>query len=249
LIKQGERCEDSNAAGSPAYIAPEVLSEVEYYDGFAADVWSLGVVCFVLLTGRYPFEDTSSRALFQKIKNAKIIYPPSLPKPIIKFLQQLLVRDPSMRLSAEQILKHSIFEMSLSEFQMPDKKSINIEGQNGDADETEKSIEAVTEILLSAFSPSPALGVVKENRCDDDAVVPVRRRPRRRSLQILRRSMSSDPLLSDSVIKRGKRSSWCAGLDQLLSDSYNGRERKRSNSTDGGLSNSVLEHLRSLAQK
>ena len=41
----------AEASGSPAYIAPEVLGDAAHYDGFAADVWSLGVVCFALLTG------------------------------------------------------------------------------------------------------------------------------------------------------------------------------------------------------
>eukprot|EP00040_Diaphanoeca_grandis_P022379 m.120086 g.120086 ORF g.120086 m.120086 type:complete len:544 (-) comp28786_c0_seq1:427-2058(-) len=108
LVREGDRCKVSNAAGSPAYIAPEVLSEVEDYDGFAADVWSLGVVCYVLLTGRYPFEDKTSVGLFKKIKSADIVYPENLPDPIVNFLKELLVRDPTERPLASTLATHKL---------------------------------------------------------------------------------------------------------------------------------------------
>lgn len=63
--------------GSLYFAAPELL-QARNYTGPEVDVWSFGVVLYVLVCGRVPFDDTSLPALHQKIKAGVVEYPDHL---------------------------------------------------------------------------------------------------------------------------------------------------------------------------
>ena len=82
--------------GTPSYMSPELCQKREYC-GYSADVWSLGIIFFVLLTGNMPFKGTSEKDLFSKIARCMYRIPESLDFDAKRMLQKILVLDPQKR--------------------------------------------------------------------------------------------------------------------------------------------------------
>lgn len=91
--------------GSPAYVSPEMLQS-KMYSGQCADIWSLGVVLFVMLCGTYPFVDRDPRQLFEKIMHAKINLPQWLSPNARDLLNRLLCRNPMTRATLQEVMTH-----------------------------------------------------------------------------------------------------------------------------------------------
>jgi len=88
--------------GTPNYVAPEVLAD-KGYDGRAADVWSCGVILYVLLAGFLPFDEPHMSALFRKIQKADFTYPSWFTGPVRTLIDRILVPDPLKRISVGDI--------------------------------------------------------------------------------------------------------------------------------------------------
>ncbi|KAI3436682.1 hypothetical protein D9Q98_006098 [Chlorella vulgaris] len=88
--------------GTPNYVAPEVLAK-RGYKGGPADVWSLGVLLYVLLSGCLPFDEDDLVALFAKISNARYEVPPWLSKEAVSLLACMLNPDPTQRPTVGQL--------------------------------------------------------------------------------------------------------------------------------------------------
>uniref|UniRef100_A0A668UHF6 Protein kinase domain-containing protein n=1 Tax=Oreochromis aureus TaxID=47969 RepID=A0A668UHF6_OREAU len=94
--------------GTPEYMAPEVLLRRPY--SCAVDMWALGVIAYILLSGTVPFEDDSRTRLYRSIVRGKYSFRgnpwPSVSNLAKDFILRLLVLDPATRLTAEQAVRH-----------------------------------------------------------------------------------------------------------------------------------------------
>nr|CAD1818916.1 unnamed protein product [Ananas comosus var. bracteatus] len=105
FIKPGKRFHD--IVGSAYYVAPEVLKR---RSGPESDVWSIGVITYILLCGRRPFWDKTEDGIFKEVLKNKPDFRrnpwPSISDSAKDFVQRLLVKDPRARLTAAQALSH-----------------------------------------------------------------------------------------------------------------------------------------------
>ncbi|XP_060009384.1 maternal embryonic leucine zipper kinase isoform X6 [Lagenorhynchus albirostris] len=91
--------------GSLAYAAPELIQGKSYL-GSEADVWSMGILLYVLMCGFLPFDDDNVMALYKKIMRGKYEVPKWLSPSSILLLQQMLQVDPKKRISVKNLLNH-----------------------------------------------------------------------------------------------------------------------------------------------
>ena len=94
--------------GSINYCAPEILKG-DKYNGKMADIWSLGVILFVLNTGYLPFDEKNENGLIKKIVNCKVHYPAYMPINIKVLIKKILVLDPNKRISLNELEKTILY--------------------------------------------------------------------------------------------------------------------------------------------
>ncbi|KAK9279639.1 hypothetical protein L1049_013318 [Liquidambar formosana] len=103
--------------GTPAYVAPEVINR-KGYDGAKADIWSCGVVLFVLLAGHLPFHDSNLMELYRKVDKAEYKCPNWFPQEARRLLSKMLDPNPNTRISIAKIKENSWFKKGLKSKQI-----------------------------------------------------------------------------------------------------------------------------------
>ena len=122
--------------GTPNYVAPEVLMD-KGYDGYAADVWSAGVILYVLLAGFLPFDEVSMVDLFRKIMKADFSYPAWLSAEAKHLLSTIITPIVHDRATMKQVMQHPWMKMGEDEVE-------------ADVDEVEEYREAASESVDKA---------------------------------------------------------------------------------------------------
>ncbi|KAK5160863.1 hypothetical protein LTR04_004430 [Oleoguttula sp. CCFEE 6159] len=91
--------------GSLYFAAPELL-QAKQYTGPEVDIWSFGIVLYVLVCGKVPFDDQSMPQLHAKIKKGIVEYPPWLSTECKGLISRMLVTDPAQRAGLAEIMNH-----------------------------------------------------------------------------------------------------------------------------------------------
>ena len=102
--------------GTPAYIPPEIVRARFGYELKCGDMWAVGVIAFILVTGIPPFYGRNDKETIQKILKCKLVWPKhvQLSEPCKNFIAGLLKKNPSLRMTATKALKHEWIQSKAS---------------------------------------------------------------------------------------------------------------------------------------
>ncbi|CAD8152929.1 unnamed protein product [Paramecium octaurelia] len=117
--------------GTPAYLAPEVISNKTGYEGFASDIWSSGVLLYILLVGKVPFKGNNMNELNHNIQNGLLNFMEmkkyNLSNDAVDLIKSILNVNPKLRITLTEILNHPwLKELNL--------KSNKVQVQNSNLD-------------------------------------------------------------------------------------------------------------------
>ncbi|CAJ2652255.1 CBL-interacting serine/threonine-protein kinase 8 [Trifolium pratense] len=143
--------------GTPNYVAPEVLSH-KGYKGAPADVWSCGVILYVLIAGYLPFDELDLTTLYSKIDKAEFSCPAWFPVGAKSLIQRILDPNPENRITIEQIRSDEWFQKNYVPVHLLEYEDVNLDDINAAFDSAEDQgdnpqceIEDTGPLILNAF--------------------------------------------------------------------------------------------------
>ncbi|PLN82801.1 serine/threonine protein kinase [Aspergillus taichungensis] len=103
--------------GTPNYIAPEVLDKSKGGHTQKVDIWSLGVICFAMLTGYPPFQSKTQEEIYKKVRNLSYVWPKGsecsnhIPQEAMSLVSACLNLSEDERPDPDDIVEHPFFNM------------------------------------------------------------------------------------------------------------------------------------------
>ncbi|KAK8642597.1 hypothetical protein V6N13_011934 [Hibiscus sabdariffa] len=122
--------------GTPNYVAPEVLSH-KGYDGAVADIWSCGVILYVLMAGYLPFDELDLTTLYSKVERAEFSCPSWFPVEAKSLIHRILDPNPQTRITIEQIRSDEWFKKNYVPVRLFEYEDINLDDVNAVFDDPE----------------------------------------------------------------------------------------------------------------
>lgn len=135
--------------GTPAYVAPEILAR-KGYDAAKVDIWSCGVILFVLMAGHLPFHDPNIMSMYRKIYKGEFRCPRWFSPEMVKLLRRLLDTNPETRITIPEVMQNRWFKKGFQniKFYIEDNKMCTLK-DNDDTistfDETDSMSESESE--------------------------------------------------------------------------------------------------------
>ncbi|KEH36703.1 CBL-interacting kinase [Medicago truncatula] len=114
------------ACGTPNYVAPEVLNDRGYV-GSSSDIWSCGVILFVLMAGYLPFDEPNLIALYRKIGRADFKCPSWFSPEAKKLLTSILNPNPLTRIKIPEILEDEWFRKGYKPACFTEEEDVNVD--------------------------------------------------------------------------------------------------------------------------
>ncbi|KAJ1686178.1 hypothetical protein LUZ63_017568 [Rhynchospora breviuscula] len=150
-----------STVGTPAYIAPEVLSRREY-DGKLADVWSCGVTLYVMLVGAYPFEDPDDPKNFRKTIGRIMSVQYKIPDYVHisqdcrQLLARIFVANSARRITIREIRNHPWFLKNLPRELTEAAQAVYYKRDNTAPTYSLQTEEEIMQIVNEARHPPPS---------------------------------------------------------------------------------------------
>ncbi|KAI8139014.1 kinase-like domain-containing protein, partial [Fennellomyces sp. T-0311] len=107
------------------YTAPELLDPArETFEGPSVDIWSFGILLYIMVTGEMPFEGNSPEQVSRRIQQGRISYPGRLSPECRQLLKSMLATDPHQRITLTEVAHHPWFRTLPPSTDIPNRKPL-----------------------------------------------------------------------------------------------------------------------------
>ncbi|XP_037630413.1 calcium/calmodulin-dependent protein kinase kinase 1b isoform X1 [Sebastes umbrosus] len=142
----------SSTAGTPAFMAPEMMTEHEQsFSGKALDVWAMGVTLYCFVIGKCPFYDEYIISLHNKIKNKPVEFPkiPLISDKLKELIERMLDKNPETRITIPEIKLHAwVTENGSNPLPLEEEHCTAVEVTEEEVQNSVKLIPSLSTVIL-----------------------------------------------------------------------------------------------------